>query len=54
MNSVTDTTAPQNQAGSAVSAREQRPWHAPEIEEVDYAETKSNIAYSGSDGTYGS
>jgi hypothetical protein len=44
MNSTPEKTASDTQASSVASTTAKRPWQAPEIEEVDFAETQASVA----------
>jgi hypothetical protein len=52
MKSATEKTAHDPQASSTVSVPTKRPWHAPEIEEVDFAETQASLNPVGGDGGF--
>ena len=52
MNSATEKTTHDKQTGTVASAPTKRPWHAPEIEEVDFAETQVGPSSGGDTSNY--
>jgi hypothetical protein len=49
MDHDTEEITPASKTGSTASDAAKRSWHAPEIEEVDFAETQTGFSGVGSD-----